>query len=174
VPAGGLAHRRQAAKIEFHERIAHVRGKGATMQTAVKILAQLSYFVTGAIMLLLGASVLLAGAGMLPALQSSLMEEAKGNLDFVHVLQEFATLLVFAGLVTIWFVFHYDQSLALHWATTLFFALLAIVHWFDVRGRSDFATGDLVIGIPFFWFAVLGALRASTQRGSEKQAVADS
>jgi hypothetical protein len=137
------------------------------MKTAVKILAQLSYVVAGVTMLLLGASVLLAGAGALPGLQSSLVEEAKGNLDFVHVLQEFAALLVFAGLVTLWFVLHYEQSVAFHWAMTLFFLLLAIVHWFDVRGRSDFATGDIVIGIPFFWFTVIGALRASARRGGK-------
>jgi hypothetical protein len=145
----------------------HERHKGATMKTAVKILAQLSYIVAGATMLLFGASVLLAGAGALPGLQSSLVDEAKGNLDFVHVIQEFATLLVFAGLITIWFVFHYDRSMAFHWAITLFFALLAIVHWFDVRGPSDFDTGAIVIGIPFFWFAAIGGLRAATERGGQ-------
>jgi hypothetical protein len=137
------------------------REKGAAMKTAVKFLAQLSYVVVGAAMFLFGASVLFAGAGVLPGLQSALVEEAQGNLDFVHVLQEFATLLVFAGLVTIWFVFHYDQSIGFHCAMTLFFATLALVHWFDVRGRSDFATGDIVIGLPFVWLAVIGALRAS-------------
>jgi hypothetical protein len=140
------------------------------MKLAVKLLAQLSYVVVGAAMFLFGASVLLAGAGVLPGLQSSLVEEAQGNLDFVHVLQEFATLLVFSGLVTLWFVRRYDHSMAFHWAMTLFFALLAIVHWFDVRGRSDFSTGDIVIGIPFFWFAVIGALRASL--GHETQTAA--
>ena len=138
------------------------------MKTAVKLLAQLSYVVVGAAMFLFGAAVLLAGAGALPGLQSSLLEEAKGNLDFVHVLQEFATLLVFAGLVTLWFVCRYDDSMVFHWAMTLFFALLAIVHWFDVRGRSDFAAGDLVIGIPFLWFAAVGALRASVQQGTQR------
>jgi hypothetical protein len=137
------------------------RRNGAAMKLAVKLLAQTSYVVVGAAMFLFGASVLLAGAGLLPGLQSSLVEEAEGNLDFVHVLQEFATLLVFAGLVTLWFVRRYDDSMVFHWAITLFFALLAIVHWFDVRGRSDFTTGDIVIGIPFFWFAAIGALRAS-------------
>jgi hypothetical protein len=141
------------------------------MKSAVKILAQLSYIVVGAAMFLFGASVLLAGAGALPGIQSSLVDEAKGNLDFVHVLQEFATLLVFAGLVTIWFVFHYGQSMAFHWAMTLFFLLLAVVHWFDVRGRSSFTTGDIVIGIPFFWFTVVGALRELAQRGGGSKAV---
>jgi hypothetical protein len=119
-------------------------------------------------MLLLGASVLVAGAGMLPGLQTSVVEEAQGNLDFVHILQEFATLLVFAGLITLWFVRRYEQSTALHWAVTLFFLLLAIVHWFDVRGRSDFSTGDVVIGIPFLWFAVLGMLRVFAAQKSVK------
>jgi hypothetical protein len=75
--------------------------------------------------------------------------------------------LVFAGLITIWFVFHYDRSVAFHWAITLFFLLIAIVHWFDVRGPSDFDTGSIVIGIPFFWFAAIGALRAVTYRGGQ-------
>jgi hypothetical protein len=54
--------------------------------------------------------------------------------------------------------------MAFHWAITLLLALIALVHWFDVRGRSDFATGDIVIGIPFVWFAVVGVLRASMGR----------
>jgi hypothetical protein len=119
-------------------------------------------------MVLWGAGVLLAGTGLFPALQKSLLEKAQGNLDFVHILQEFATLLVFAGVITLWFVRQYDLSMALHWALTLFFALLALVHWFDVRGRSGFASGDLVIGIPFFWFAVLGVLRGSAAQKSVK------
>jgi hypothetical protein len=134
------------------------------MKMPVKILSQLSYFVVGAAMFLFGASVLLAGAGVLPVLQSSLVEEAQGNLDFVHVAQELGTLLVFAGLITIWFVRHYDQGKAFHWAMTLLFALLAMIHWFDVRGRSGFTTGDLVIGIPFLWFAGIGVLRETTRR----------
>jgi hypothetical protein len=137
------------------------------MKTAVKILAQLSYVIAGATMLLLGASVLLAGAGALPGLQTSLVEEAKGNLDFVHVLQEFATLLVFAGLITLWFVLHYEQSMALQWAMTLFFLLLAVVHCFDVRGPSESTAGDIIIGLPFFWFAAIGALRAAAERGGK-------
>ena len=134
------------------------------MKTAIRIAAQTGYAVTGGLMLFLGAGLLLAATELLPGLHSSLLEEAQGNLDVVHILQEFASLLVFAGLVTIWFVRHYDQSMAFHWAMTFFLALIAFVHWFDVRGSSDSLTGAVIIALPFVWFAVLGMLRASIDR----------
>jgi hypothetical protein len=140
------------------------------METAIRLLAQFSYAVTAALMLLLGAGVLLAGAGLFPGLQSSLLDEAEGNLGTLHILQEFASLLVLAGLVTIWFVAHYEQSMAFHWAMTLFLLLIALVHWFDVRGTADSATGYVVIALPFCWFMVVGLLRWSNKRRGDNQA----
>lgn len=136
------------------------------MNTTVRLIAQGSYVLVAAAMVLLGTGVLLAGAGVFAALQDSLLEEAQGSLDTLHILQEFASVLVFAGLVTIWFVRHYDQSMAFHWLMTLFLGLIAVIHWFDIRGPSDSLTGAVIIGVPFFWFAVVGLLRAFTDRGA--------
>jgi hypothetical protein len=135
------------------------------MKMTVRLIAQGSYVVAAAVMVVLGAGVLLAGAGVFPSLQNSLVEEAQGSLDTVHILQEFASVLIFAGLVTLWFVRHYDQSMAFHWLMTLFLGLIAVVHWFDVRGPSDSIAGGIVIGVPFIWFAVVGVLRTFTDRG---------
>ncbi len=136
------------------------------MKTTVRLLAQTSYAVAAALMILLGTGALVAGTGLIPSLQTALLDEAEGNLAAVHILQELAALLVFAGAIALWFVRHYDQSATFHWAFTLFLGLLVPIHWFDVRGSSATVGGVIVIAIPFLVFAVIGYLRAATERES--------
>jgi hypothetical protein len=101
--------------------------------------------------------VLLFRTGLLPAgVKDLLLDVAQGDLNALHISQEFGSLLVFAGLITLWFVRHYQQSLFFHWAMTTFWALFALVHWFDVRGPVRFDTGVLVNTIPFILFLSVG------------------
>jgi hypothetical protein len=78
-------------------------------------------------------------------------------------MQEFGSLLVFVGLITFWFVRHYDRSWPFHWAMTLFWGLLALVHWFDVRGPVESVIGPAINTVPFGLFVLLGLLRLRSE-----------
>ena len=119
-------------------------------------LAKTVYVLFGVIYLAVGIIVLLFGTGLLPAgVKSGLLDLADRNLTLVHVFQEFSSLLIFAGLITLWFARHYEHSLFFHWAMTLFWALFALIHWFDVRG-AEFDIGVLINAIPFILFFSVG------------------
>jgi hypothetical protein len=79
-------------------------------------------------------------------------------------MQEFGSLLVFAGLIAFWFVRHYSESKTFHWAMTLFWGLFALVHWVDIRGTFQFGVGQMINTIPFVLFVVVGLLRQSSER----------
>jgi len=128
-------------------------------------LAKLIYGLFAVGCLVLGAWVLLYGTGLLPAsMKQALLAEAHGDLNTLHIVQEFASLLVFAGLISLWFVWHYEQSRVFHWALTAFWALIALVHWFDVRGPHESIGGPLIITVPLVVFLATGLLRAACDR----------
>jgi hypothetical protein len=117
-----------------------------------------SLFAIGAIGL--GGTVLLFRAGILPvAITEKLLAEAQGSLHTLHIMQEFSSLLVFAGVITLWFVRHYEKSRAFHWALTGFWTLFALVHWFDVRHPLGSVAGPLVNTVPAALFLAIGLLR---------------
>ena len=121
------------------------------------LLAKSLYVIFGVLYLAAGATVLLFRTELLPAaVKSTLLDAAGGDLNVVHVAQEFGSLLVFAGLITLWFAYHYQQSLFFHWAMTTFWALFALVHWFDVRGPVRFDASVLINAIPFILFLSVG------------------
>jgi hypothetical protein len=120
-------------------------------------LAKSLYVLFGALYLVAGTTALLFRTGLLPAaVKDALLDAAHGDLNAVHISQEFGSLLVFAGLITLWFVLHYEMSLFFHWAMTAFWALFALVHWFDVRGPIRFDVGVLINAIPFMLFLSVG------------------
>src|SRR5262245_38803457 len=120
------------------------------------------YGMTAAIFFLAGASILAVNTGLLPRVVSDVvMEESQGSLQTLHVAQELGTLLLFAGLITFWFLRHYEQSGFFHWALTIFWGLLALVHWIDVRGPDPDMAGNLVTSIPCVVFVAAGLLRAA-------------
>src|SRR5262249_53911786 len=111
-------------------------------------------------------SALLLNTGLLPdALRDILVDVGRGDLNTLHVVQEFGSLLVFAGLITFWFLCHYEQSQAFHWALTVFWALIALVHWVDIRGPSPSVVGPLVNSVPFVLFLAIGLLRTVAEGG---------
>jgi hypothetical protein len=122
-----------------------------------KLLARSLYVLLGTIYLAAGAAALLFGTGLLPdALKSVILDVAHGDLNGVHITQEFGSLLVFAGLITFWFAWHYEQRRFFHWAMTTFWALFALIHVFDVRGSAGLDVGDLINAIPFILFLSVG------------------
>jgi hypothetical protein len=136
------------------------------MKKTVRILAKFTYGLLGAGFLAAGAGALLVNTGLLPeAVRSALVESARNDPEALHVMQEFGSLLVLVGLMTFCFLRHYDRSRPFHWAVTTFWALMALVHWFDVRGPKPSVVGPLVNTVPFAWFALLGLMRLATEGG---------
>jgi hypothetical protein len=124
------------------------------------------YALIGAVFLVAGVSVLLFKTGLLPEpVTDHISGAARGDLNALHLLQEFASLMVFAGLITFWFTWHYDQSSLFHWAMTVFWALFALAHWFDVRGPIESAVGPAINTVPFALFVLIGLLRAKARKG---------
>jgi hypothetical protein len=123
------------------------------------------YGLVGTVLLLAGSTVLLLRTGLLPgALQNLLLNVGHGDLNAVHILQEFSALLVFAGLMAFWAIQHYEQSKPFHWALTTFWGLFALVHWLDARGEFRSIAGPLLNTIPFALFVLVGLLRQRAEK----------
>jgi hypothetical protein len=126
----------------------------------VRLLTRSLYALLGAIFLLAGTSVLLLGTGLLPAaVKDFILSVGENNRNTLHLMQEYATLLVLVALLTFWFVNHYEQSRAFHWAMTTFWGVIALVHWFDPYGTFHYGLGEAITSIPFLLFVLLGLLR---------------
>src|SRR5262249_15955337 len=118
------------------------------------------YGLFGILYLVAGVSVLLYRTDLLPAAVRGLIDAiSRDDLNTVHVMQEFGSFLIFAGLITFWFVRHYERSGPFHWAMTAFWGLFALIHWYDVRGPIASVTGPLVNTVPFALFAAVGLIR---------------
>ena len=125
-----------------------------------RVLAKSLYLLFGVGYLAVGVMVLLLGTPLLPpAVRGAIVEAAESNPQTLHIMQEFASLLVFAGLITLWFVWRYDDSRAFHWAMTAFWGLLALIHWFDIEGTFHAGVGEVVTTVPFAVFLLVGLLR---------------
>jgi hypothetical protein len=123
------------------------------------MLARSLYVLFGVLYLAAGTTVLLFRTELLPpAVKSTLLDAAGGDLNVVHIAQEFGSLLVFVGLITLWFARHVQQSRFFHWAMTTFWALFALIHWFDVRGPIRFDVGVLINAVPFLLFLSVGVV----------------
>jgi hypothetical protein len=130
----------------------------------VPILAKSLYALVGAIFLVTGVAVLALGTGLLPGLVRNLiLEIGHDDANTLHIMQEYASLLVLVGLLTFWFVRHYEQSRAFHWAMTLFWGLIALVHWVDVRGTFQPGVGQVINTVPAGLFLVVGLLRRRSE-----------
>jgi hypothetical protein len=133
-----------------------------------RVLAKALYVLLGVVFLAAGASVLLLGTGLLPEPVRALLEDiGDGNANTLHIMQEFGSLLVFAGLIALWFVRHYEASKTFHWAMTAFWGLFALVHWVDIRGGLQFGIGQMINTIPFILFVGVGLLRLRSEATTE-------
>jgi hypothetical protein len=140
--------------------------KGGRPAMVARALVRSLYALLGTVFVAAGVSVLLLGTNLLPgAVRDHIVNAGRGDLNTLHIMQEFASLLVFVGLITFWFTWHYDQSRLFHWAMTVFWALFALAHWFDVRGPVESAVGPAINTVPFALFVLIGLLRAKARKG---------
>jgi hypothetical protein len=119
----------------------------------------------GAVFLIVGATVLLLHTGLLPEpIRNIIMGVAHGDSLALHLIQELGSLLVFVGLISFWFIRHYEQSESYHWAMTTFWALFALAHWFDGREGPRSVRGPVINTVPFVVFLLIGLLRRNSKR----------
>jgi hypothetical protein len=118
------------------------------------------YALLGAAFLLAGAATLLVNTGLLPGpLREVVIHFSQDNLDMLHILQEFGAVLVLLGLLSFWFIRHYDQSQFFHWAMTAYWAIMALIHWFHVASPEISVAGGLINTVPLAVFLAIGLLR---------------
>src|SRR5713226_10615487 len=119
------------------------------MNMSIRPVAKFLYGFVAAVFLIVGATVLLLRTGLLPAaVRDIVMGIAHDDMNAAHLIQEFGSMLVFAGLISIWFTRHYEQSKFFHWAMTTFWALFSLVHWFYVGGSFKSVSGPMINTIP--------------------------
>ncbi len=125
-----------------------------------RLLTRSVYALVGVVFLLAGAAVLLLGTGVLPGpVQEVVLSVGERNGHTLHLMQEYAALLVLVALLTFWFLRHYEQSRAFHWMMTAFWGAIAVIHWFDPTGQFHAGLGEAIDSVPFVVFLVLGFLR---------------
>lgn len=126
----------------------------------IEPIAKLVYGFFGALFLIVGATVMLLHTGLLPeTVKNIVLGFAQDSLNAVHLIQELGSILVFTGLITFWFIRHYEHSKAYHWAMTTFWALWALAHWFDGREGPRSVSGPLINTVPFVLFLLIGLIR---------------
>jgi hypothetical protein len=131
----------------------------------IEAISKSVYGFFGAVFLIVGVTVLLLHTGLLPEpIKNIIMGVARGDSLAVHLIQELGSILVFAGLITFWFIRHYEHSKSYHWAMTTFWALFALAHWFDEREGPRSLSGPLINTVPFILFLLIGLLRWKTER----------
>ena len=122
------------------------------------------YALIGATFLLGGSAVLLLGTGLLPEpLKDAILAIGEDNTNTLHLMQEYASLLVLVALLSFWFLRHYEHSQAFHWAMTAFWGIIALIHWFDPRGHFHSGLGEALTSVPFLLFLVIGLLREKSE-----------
>lgn len=81
----------------------------------INTIAKVVYGFFAAAFLIVGLTVVASDTGFLPEpLKRAVMEVGHGDANTLHILQEFGAFLVFIGLITLWFMRHYDQSQTFH------------------------------------------------------------
>jgi hypothetical protein len=130
----------------------------------LRTITQSLYALVGAAFLLGGSAVLLLGTGLLPGpLKDAILAIGEDNTNTLHLMQEYAALLVLVALLTFWFLRQYERSRAFHWAMTAFWGIIALIHWFDPRGHFHSGLGEAVTSVPFLLFLVIGLLREKSE-----------
>jgi len=130
------------------------------MSRTTRIVAKGIYGLVGAAFLLAGATTLLVQTPLLPrGIRDVVLRFSQDNLAVLHIIQEFGSVLVLVGLLSFWFIRHYDESQYFHWAMTAYWALMALIHWFHVASPEVSVAGGLINTIPFALFLAIGLLR---------------
>jgi hypothetical protein len=95
---------------------------------------------------------------------------AGGDPEIRHVMQEAGCVLVFAGVVTLWFSRRVEASKGVFIGLTVFWALIAIVHWMDIDGGIRTGLSPWINTVPFLVFVAVGFLARDVWSGTSHSA----
>lgn len=137
----------------------------------IEIIAKILYGVFAVAFLVIGITAFASGTRLSPEpLRRIAMRVAHGDDNALHLIQEFGAFLVFIGLITFWFMRHYELSRNFHMAMTIAWGLIALAHWFDVRESRNSLMGPIINSIPFIlsphWVCFDASLTATHIRRS--------
>ena len=138
----------------------------------IRAFATSLYWLTGTLLLLAGAAVVLTPTGLWPNnVEQFVIGFGDGDPLTLHLIQELGSALVFTGLVTFWFARHYEQSMPFHWSMTAFLALFGLAHLVDVHGTWRLGWDRMGDVVPVLIFVLVGVLRGrDSRRGQPRSA----
>jgi hypothetical protein len=137
------------------------------MTRTTRLVAKGAYALVGAAFLAAGTATLLVNTPLLPGgVRDIVVRFSQDNLEMLHIVQEFGSVLVLLGLLTFWFIRHYDESLYFHWAMTAYWLLMALIHWFHAASPEVSVVGGLINTIPFAVFLAVGLMRLANEGGA--------
>ena len=113
---------------------------------------RLAYGVLGAGFTIAGAATFLLMFGLFPDLAARLCGES-------HVVQEFGCAVVVLGILLLWYSRHLPEGQIVGALATLFFALIAVVHWIDFLHGHLPLRSPLVNSVPMIVLAILHSTR---------------
>ena len=120
------------------------------------------YAVNGALFIIAGTAVLLYRTPLLTdGVREIILKVVHDDLNALHLLQEFSSLMIAAGILSFWAVKNYEQAKTFHTAMTIFWGLLALIHWFDVRGPWHSIHGPIINTVPFVLFLIAAWARSN-------------
>jgi len=119
----------------------------------MKSLHAVIYGLIGAGLILLGSIGFLLPFGVLPEVAETLGSEG------LHILQEASSGAIALGVLAAWCAFSYSK--AAHWTLTVFFLLIATLHWIDSIRAQGPLTSALLNSVPAATLLVMGMVRRS-------------
>ena len=119
----------------------------------MKILIRAVYAAFALAMLTLGSAALVLPYGVFPETAAALGDEA------VHIAQEAGAALVALALFCAWYALHYECSWVGHAILTVFFVLIAAIHWADYFREMRSLSSPLLTSLPAVIFVALGVMR---------------
>lgn len=113
------------------------------------------YGLIGAGLILLGSIGFLLPFGVLPEVAETF--DAEG----LHVVQEAGSAAIALGLLAVWCAFNYSKAGAAHWILTVYFLLIAALHWIDCLHNQRPLISAVLNTVPAATLIVMGFLRRS-------------
>ncbi len=105
---------------------------------------------------LMGGAFILASLGTFSLMFGFFPEMAEAMYSHkFHLLQEFGCALAFIGMVAMWLSCHLEQGKAIHLMLTVFFSLMALVHWIDFFKGNLTIASPLMNSVPMLALAVM-------------------
>lgn len=118
------------------------------------------YGLSGLLFLSAGTSLVLYKTDLLPAaIEEMILNTAENRDRSLHLLQEFGALMVFAGLLSFWYIKDYVHSGKFHAAMIVYWALMSVIHWTDALSSGNSLLFPAINSVPLLLFTVTGVMR---------------